>query len=148
MAMKKILSLLLASCATVLVTGCLIGETDELFNASGFDLTSISFGSTNGPVVHALRRGESAIIGMQYSFELHHGDQVWFYSGKPFVGEYRRAPGEKKLMKFYKPFGHTLLVKMQVQPDGSIYLVNPDSAGAVQSFFPQPAGFPLEPRER
>lgn len=134
------MSLLLVA---ITLTGCVIVETDSIHNNTGRDLTLIPKWTTNS-VAFPLKKDE-ALEFYSPSFEIRHENGTWRYEMKPYA--LQKKAGEKRLIKFYKrTHGNHILVKMQIQQDGSIFLIPPDSTAPVTHFPDQPEGFPLRPQ--
>lgn len=148
MAMKRahVLSLLITGVAIAL-TGCVIIERDVMYNNSGQELIIMQKYLTNSPP-RTIKYGETFEFYASY-IEIRHGNDIWQYGRKPFALEFHKRINSKNIIKFYKRIGgNQILVKLQVQPDGSIYLIPPDSNGPVTDFPEQPEGFPLKPQDR
>lgn len=144
MAMKK-LFLLCSSLVSVAIIlgGCLIVETHSVLNNTGKDITVIPEGTTNS-LAHPLKQGE-AFEFYSPSLEIRHRTGTWRYEMKRYV--LQRKAGEKRLIKFDKRTrGNHILVRMQIEQDGSIFLIPPDSIAPVAHFPDQPEGFPLHPK--
>jgi hypothetical protein len=136
MAMKKSIKVLVSSVGVLLsATGCLYVETDTFYNNSGQELSIVAqYPGTN--VVMIVKDGGSIQFYSPY-IEVHHKADTWHYETKPMVSrfhEYRRGSGNE------------ILVNLQIQPDGTIYVMAPNASGIVTDFPPQPTGFPLKPK--
>jgi hypothetical protein len=148
LAMKKstLLSLLLLPTLLLLV-GCPWSEMDEIYNNSGQDLTLIrtSSGQYRG-WTNVVRNGESVGCYPPITLIIRERDATWNYGSRPSWGVFHKKSGDKQLIKFYKETSPSqLLIKMQIQSDGSIYLLPPDSSAPATNFPSQPEGFPLKP---
>jgi hypothetical protein len=148
LAMKKSHFILLSLiCMALALSGCVFVEKDEIYNNSERDLTVIAKYSTNS-VPHLVKKGETLEFYSPF-IEIRHSNDTWHYERKPFALEFHKRAGEKPLIKFYKRTGgNQILVKLQIQPDGAIYLIPPDSNGPVTNFPEQPEGFPLRPQNK
>lgn len=143
--MKKTYTLfLLIISVAIALTGCVIIERDEIYNNSGQDLTILVQHSTNS-TPHQIKKGETLEFYASF-IEIRHGNGTWRYEHKPFALEFHKRADSKHLIKFYKRIGgNQILVKLQIQPDGAIYLIPPDFDGPITDFPEQPEGFPLIP---
>jgi hypothetical protein len=151
--------------ATIVLTGCHFIPDDELYNNTGSDIvitayTLISNGTyeelKNKPQVKinqikiqlgthtynyeiertfTLKTVQSTTIGVPYKIKIQRGNQIYCYDIKwiPY--------GFYKSMK-----GSWRIARLQIQQDGLIYLLSPETSGIVTNFPPQPPDFPLHPK--
>jgi hypothetical protein len=139
--------LLFAFLATLLLAGCYFAETDEIYNNSGHDLTVVKMlPGTNNWTTNIFKMGASMRIYPPFYFDAHKNGAVWHYESKHFGRGFQRPVDGSKIIKFYKKTGNQILVKMQIEPDGMIYLLPPDTTGISTNFPTQPEGFPLRPQ--
>jgi len=132
-------------CVAIALSGCVIIERDEIYNNSGQDLTITTRYSTNSSP-RQIKNGKTLEFYASF-IEIRHGNGVWQYEQKPFALEFHKKANSKNLIKFYtRVGGNQILIKLQIQPDGAIYLIPPDSSGPITDFPDQPEGFPLKPR--
>lgn len=120
--------------AVLLTSGCLTIETARLYNHTGQQLAVVvAFPGTN--ITALVGNGDYVEIGSP-SVEIHHGADIWRYDRRLFI-EKRRF--ETKIDHF------EILVKLQIEPKGAIYVMRPDSSGTTTNLPAQPRGFPLQP---
>jgi hypothetical protein len=130
--------------AALLTAGCVVVEQDSLFNNSGQSLTIVIKGAEKSPL---FLKQEEHLLFCSPCFEIRHSTGTWRYGRKPFVLESRRAASGSKLPKLYRSIGgNRVLVGLQVERDGTIYVTYPDSKTPTASFPPQPEGFPMKPQ--
>lgn len=127
---------MLAACAMLI--GCSGPAFEELFNNSGEELTVVLIDHDNYATTNHLRSGEVIRFGRLTEFdrlEIRGKNHVWHY--KPAW-----AP-----ITFTKPIGlgPRHLFQAQIEHDGSIYLLTPDSKPPVSHLPVQPENYPLRP---
>jgi hypothetical protein len=131
-----------------LVTGCPYSEGDSIYNHSGQKaIVCLGVWGTNASQRLPMDKGQWVGFIPTGRFEIRRDRETWSYNSKPSVWDFRKKDGGKKLPKFYTEVNSaTVVVSMQVEPDGKIYLLLPGSTVPVTNFPPQPNGFPLEPQ--
>ena len=166
--MKHKLFFLGLAFAVVLLAGCTSIPEEELYNNTGSDIiitryTLISddtyrFLTNEPPAIppkinkikiqngnytynyeventFILKSDQSAVIGVAYKTKIQKGNQTYYYDPKWFPFQFWGSNGFNKR-----------LAKFQIQEDGSIYILMPNSAVPVKDFPPQPKDYPLEPK--
>lgn len=132
--------------ALLLASGCdtIFNETDDFYNNSGQDLSLVAmFPGTN----YTMTIQDGGHVEFYSPFiEVHHSAGIWHYERKPYAGEFGRRFGERHVAFYQRLPGNQLSVRLQIQPNGAIYVIPPNSTGAVTNFPPQPKGFPLVPK--
>ena len=120
--------------AELFVTGCspIVFQTDTLYNNSGQSLTLIAeVPNSYMELVKNADHEEFYALG----FAVRHSAGLWHYENQ-FVWKSRFVK---------KADWNTETVNLQIQPNGAIYVIRPDSTGTVTNFPRQPKGFPLMP---
>lgn len=132
--MQKIHRYLLLVLSAALVSSCLLYMPEnELYNNTGKDL-KITLVFSQSEKTITLKNNQSASIGVPRTFKIQTVDTTWHYDDQPIMLKYHKYLGK-----------HTFLAKLQIEQNGTIYLLLPDSTAPVDSFPPQPEGFPLKP---
>lgn len=137
--MKKICRCLFLVVISSITTGCTIYVPEQkLYNNTGRDLAITLKYYSNDERIFTLENRQSALIGEPYKIKVETADITWRYNDQG-------AP-----LKFHKCLGRRRwLATLQIQKNGTIYLLSPDSVAPAESFPPQPAEFefPLEPEK-
>jgi hypothetical protein len=133
--MKKIFIVFALVLAAVLITACTPLFEVELYNNTGENITVVAINSASNATTHIIKNGEAVELGSPFKLEVQQADRIWQY-------DIKRIP-----LSFHRRVGHNVhLVKIQIQSDGSIYLLLPDATkGPVVTFPPQPGGYPIHP---
>jgi hypothetical protein len=135
--MKKtrlVLSLLLC---TFFLTSCTRTILLQIFNNTGEDLTVISY-ELKGEKSYSIGKGQSARVQISNRLTVKTENKAWDFEVKP-------VPRTTSYM-LSERFG-PLVVKLQIEQNGTIYLLAAETSGVTNSFPPQPPGFPLHPEK-
>lgn len=135
----------IVSSCLLLIVGCVVVETDVVCNNTGQTLAfTVGHAETNW-TTQVVSNGGVVEFHSPY-IEIGHAGGVWRYDRKPLALEFYKKPGGQSLARLYKNRGGShILVKLQIEHDGAIYVVLPDSESPAKSFPVQPEGFPLKP---
>jgi len=122
--------------ALICTSGCILAETDTVYNHSGQDLTIIAI-DFDGKREEMLVGAGAHIQFYSPYIEVRHKDGVWHYNLKEMVNGYFNS----------KKTRNVFFVNLQIEPNGSVYVIPPKATGIVTRFPRQPEGFPLRPQQ-
>jgi len=132
--MTKIRLLVLLLFCIFVLTGCHPGLILEIFNDTGEDIIVVEFNAKLEPTQHQLKNGHAVQIGIPSKLEVRSHDGTWDYDLKPIPSSF-----EKKVhAKIY-------LAKFQIEKDGRIFAIPPDSIEPVTNLPVQPQHYPIKP---
>ena len=122
------LSLLLASCQP--------GTQVEIVNNAGQTLTVVSMDTELKETAYTVQSNETAHINVPYKLRVQRGAEIWDYDlpATPLPQSFRK-----------RVRGSWYLVKFQVENDGAINVLLPESQGPVSKPPSQPVGYPVRP---
>ena len=126
----------------LLVLGCTDISGVKLCNNSGEAITLVSVVGEIPPHAGKTRtnriviaNGHEVKVNLISSFSVQSAN--WHWSYRPEIG----IPG-----RFYRhEHGHWRFVQVQLEQDGTIYVLTPGSTSPVHEFAAQPPGYPLHP---
>jgi hypothetical protein len=168
--MKRKLFLLVLVFTVVLLTGCHFIPDEELYNNTNGDIIITTYTLLSDQTYEALKNDQSTsearnrinkvqiqmgnytyhydledtftlktdqstAIGVPYKIKIQIGNQTYYYDITWMPYQFWDAIG-----------GNRRLAKLQIQEDGSIYLLLPKSTTPVTNFPPQPINYPLKPK--
>jgi len=109
----------------------------RLFNNTGAEIVVSGFDPGGTTHTWTIANGESAIVWFMYRWEMHRLEKTWMY--QPGAIEY---PGVKFTQQ--NAF-HCLHMAMQIEPNGSIWVLGPGSSTIATQLPDQPPGYPANP---
>jgi (p)ppGpp synthase/HD superfamily hydrolase len=107
----------------------------EIFNNTGEDIIVVEFNAKLEPTQHQLKNGQTVQIGIPSKLQMRSHDRIWDYDLKPIPSSFE----QKAHMKVY-------LAKFQIEKDGEIYAMPPESSAPVTNFPVQPPHYPIKPQ--
>jgi len=128
------LLLLLLTCS-ISLTSCTRGFVYKVFNNSGQDLVIISYDGEFTPKEYPIKSGAFADVSFPSKLVIRHPKGEWTYDLVPYKKSYE-----------YARTGGPRVQDVQIESDGSIYLLLPRTKQAVHSFPSQFDGYPLRPK--
>jgi hypothetical protein len=137
MAMKNTRLALVGLAILLLVTGCYPGTLEEAVNNSGQTLTVISMDTELKETTYTVGSNQTIRIKVPYKLRVKCGGETWDYD----------FPATRLPEKFRKRVrGNWYLEKFQIEKDGAINVLSPDSPGPVANPPVQPSGYPVRPK--
>jgi hypothetical protein len=136
MAAMKRRALVVILIASMSMTACSSMLFFDVTNNSGADLELVTFDTIGLERHYSVSKNEVVRILLPKTMRIHGGTVDWYYDvhPAPIQNEYAKSEG----------VGH-VVEKLQIQNDGTIYCLRPDS-GSIENIFPrQPQWFPLIP---
>jgi hypothetical protein len=121
----------------VLTAGCYPGTVDEVVNHSGQRLIVISLDTALKQTPYVIEDGQTVRINVPFKLRVVGNGVTWNYDLPP----YRLPDSFRK-----KTRGNWYLEKFQIEKDGSLNCLFPDSLGPVEDLPQQPAGYPVRPK--
>lgn len=134
--MQKICQCLFLALTATLMVGCAYIPDNKLYNNTGKDLTITMIYNQTEERTLKLQNKQSALIGVPNKIRVQIADTSWNYYGKTIPLRYHKYAER-----------HKWIANLQIQQNGMIYLLLPDSSAPVESFPPQPEEFPLVPEK-
>jgi hypothetical protein len=135
--MKRIhLAMVCAAIVLCLSTSCQKGLRIRVVNNTGTAMTVTAFWSHGDSSQRNLKQGGTATFDWPLSMSAQSGTNTWSYSPFP-----RLTSGFLES----RTFGYRLSV--QIQDDGSLYVIPGAATGVVTNYGFQPPGFPLKPQK-
>jgi len=124
-------------CFVCVAAGCDQRPEIELFNHSGRDLV-VSIVLPSGIEEFSLKRAQSVRFLLVKTFSIASGNQKFMYAVDLSNGVALRnlERGE---------FFNRRILKHQIEPNGHIIVLPPESTAAVENLPPQPKGYPILP---
>jgi hypothetical protein len=134
--MKTIRNSLLLVTLVFLMTSCHPVTVVDLVNNTGLPLRVISIDTELGEKSYSVEAGETARMAVPFKLRVEHGAVRWDY----------HLPAAALPETFRKRIGlNRYVVKYQIQSDGTLCLISPDSEGPADSLPEQPPGYPIRP---
>lgn len=125
-------------CSTLL-TSCTRTLVLHIFNDTGKDITVTSYEADRKERHYSIGKGQAERVQISNRLTIALTGIAWDYDVKP-------VPKNTKYMAS-EHLG-PLLIKLQVETNGTIYILSPDTQGPATAFPPQPPGYPLQPKSR
>jgi hypothetical protein len=122
---------------SLLLTSCHPGTLVEIVNNAGQTLTVVSMDTELKETAYTLGIGQAVRINTPYKLRVQRSTQVWNYDLPPI-------PLPQNYRKRVR--ANWYLEKYQVESDGSIHVLMPDSQTPVSRVPQQPSGFPMQPK--
>lgn len=120
-----------------LLTSCTRTIILQVFNNTGENIAVTSYELHHKEKRYSVDKAESQRVQVSNHLTITQGRNMWDYDVKS-------VPKTKTFMTS-EHFG-ALVVKLQVEQNGVIYLLPPTAEAVMTNFPPQPAGYPLRPR--
>jgi hypothetical protein len=136
MAMKKPRTVLVGLTILLLVSGCYPGTIVEVANNSGQTLIVISMDGELKETAYKVESNQTTRIKVPYKMRIKRGEETWNYDFPP----YKLPNNFRKKVR-----GNWYLEKFQIEKDGTINCLFPESQGPVANLPSQPAGYPVRP---
>jgi hypothetical protein len=137
MAMKNTRIALVSLTILLLVAGCYPGTLEEVVNHTGKTLTVISMDTELKETAYLVENNQTARINVPFKLRVKCDGETWDYDLPP-----TRLPQNFRK----KVRGNWYLEKFQIEKDGTINCLFPESQGPVANLPPQPAGYPVRPK--
>ena len=134
--MKYARAILVGFAILLLVSGCTPGTLVEIVNNSGQTLTVVSLDTKAQQTVYVLENNQTTRIKVPYKLRIKHGNKTWDYN----LPTWKLPPHFRE-----KVPGNWYLEKYQIEKDGTINCLAPESHGPVADPPSQPNGYPLKP---
>jgi hypothetical protein len=116
----------------LLVTSCHPGVVVDWLNNSGQDLVVVTINARSEETTYAIKKNRVLRTGIPVKLRIEHNTGSWHYE-PPTVPE--RFWRSKNAM--------VSVISLQIEKDGSIYVLQPGTRGPVTNFPAQPVGYPL-----
>jgi hypothetical protein len=130
--LKLTYSLLLS---LLLMTSCHPGVIIDLFNNSRHELVVTTINQRSEETTCKVKQNRVVRIGIAAKVRVDSPSGSWHY-------EFVVAPEE-----FWRRHNSMVsVINVQIEKDGKIYVLSPDTREVVTNFPPQPSGFPLVPK--
>ena len=127
----------LVGLAILLLTGCYPGTIEEAVNRSGQTLTVISMDTALNETAYVVENNQTIRIKVPFKLRVKCDGGTWDYDLPPM-----RLP--QNFRKRVRSNWH--LEKFQIEKDGTINCLFPESQGPVANPPSQPAGYPVRPK--
>lgn len=119
-------ALFLVSCTRVVVL--------DVFNNTGESVQVICIDTKSKEKAYVIGANRSQRVCVPHKLRITYSADTWFYLGK-------RVPGSFMKSERFGP----VVVQMQVEESGAIYVLTPGTSPPVTEFPAQPDGYPLRP---
>jgi hypothetical protein len=120
-----------------LLTACHPGFEVEIANNSGQELVVVSLDTelkaTSYPVAH--NQTVRVKVWYQLQVQYHGGKWEYFMPARPLPKEFQKQIGVNRYLE-----------RFQIEKDGAIYALLPDSDAPTKTLSSQPPGFPASPK--
>ena len=140
--MKNSLFFLLLMCA---LQGCdsYLVVLPRFVNNTGDRITILSHDTASDENRYVVEAGASVVTAFPFRLDIVRSNTRWSYD----LQKLREVSGAKVVLKNYEltRWNGSHLVTLQVQSDGSIYVLGPTASGVSSTPPAQPPGFPLRP---
>jgi hypothetical protein len=133
--MKRRLSILLSALCLLALTSCSRAIVLQVFNNTGVEVKILA-NDGHQEQSFSVAQGQSQRIKAPLGISVLSGGNSWQYDVKP-------VPKTKQYM-ISETFG-PLVIKLQLQPDGSVHVLPPTAQGTQDGLPAQPPGYPLIP---
>ena len=137
MAVKNTRKALVSLTILFLVTGCYPGTLEEVVNHTGQTLTVISMDTELKETAYLVENNQTVRINVPFKLRVKCGGETWDYDLPP-----TRLPQNFRK----KVRGNWYLEKFQIEKDGTINCLFPESQGPAANLPSQPAGYPVRPK--
>ena len=137
--MRRKLQTLGVVLAAALVTGCHFIPDNEIFNNTNQDLSITMITSVDGrarSTTEIVKSGRAIFLGVPFKLAIRSGDSIWSYDLITIPSHFYRSIGANKR-----------IARLQIEEDGSIYLLLPDAVWPVTKFPDQPVGYPIRAKK-
>ena len=143
MAIKNSLLSLLLVCATLQGCDSYLVVLPRFVNNTGDRITILSYDIASDENRYVVEAGASVVTAFPFRLTIVRSNARWSYD----LQKLREASGAKDALKNYEltRWNGSHLVTLQVQSNGSIYVLEPTVAGVSSTPPAQPPGFPLRP---
>jgi len=133
----RIRNALLLLSLSLLLTSCHPGTQLEVVNNAGQTLTVVSMDTELKETAYTVESNQTVRINVPYKLRVQRGGDIWNYDlpGTPLPQNFRK-----------RVRGNWYLEKFQIEKDGAINVLLPDSQGPVTNPPSQPAGYPVRPK--
>jgi hypothetical protein len=125
-------------CATLL-TSCTRAILLQVFNNTRERLTVVSYEHDLKEKHYSIDAHQSARVEISNRLTITRENTVWEYDVKPVPKRTTYMTSER--------FG-PLLVKLQVEQNGVVYILSPEAQGVMTNPPPQPPGYPIQPKSK
>jgi len=127
----------LVGLAILFLTGCYPGTIVEAVNHSGQTLTVVAMDTELNETAYLVENNQTIRIKVPFKLRVKCGGETWDYDLPPM-----RVPENfRKKVRF-----NWYLEKFQIEKDGTINCLFPESQGPVANPPLQPAGYPVRPK--
>jgi hypothetical protein len=132
----RIINIFLLLSLTLLLTSCYPGYEAEVTNNSEQNLVVVSLDTELKATSHPVERDRTVRVEVWYKLQVQHGGGTWNYEwpAHPLPKNYGKKIG---INMYYHRF--------QIEKDGSIYVLPPDTRAPTTSLSQQPEGYPIRP---
>lgn len=139
--MKKLPVILVICFCLSLLTSCTRAIVFQIFNNSESVLEIVSYDSNQSEKHYTIGKNQFERVRFSNRLTIKHGTNVWDY-------EVKLVPKTTTYMKS-ESFG-PLVIKVQVENDGGVYVLHPESdvAATTANMPPQPTGYPMRPKSQ
>jgi hypothetical protein len=122
---------------SLLLTSCHPGTQLEVVNNAGQTLTVVSMDTELKETAYTVGSNQIVRINVPYKLRVQRGGETWNYDlpATPLPQNFRK-----------RVRGNWYLEKFQIEKDGAINVLLPDSQGPVANPPSQPAGYPVRPK--
>ena len=133
----RIRSALLLLSLSLLLTSCHPGYEVEVTNNSGQNLVVLSLDTELKATSYPVGSSQTVRVEVWYKLQVQHSGETWSYDmpPRPLPKSYAKRIGVNRYLHRY-----------QIEKDGSIYVLLPDSQGPVANHPSQPVGYPVRPK--
>ena len=135
--MKKQYTPLVLVLLAVLLTSCHPGYEVEVTNNSGKDLIVLSLDGDLKATSYPIGSDQAVRVEVWYKLQVQHSGGIWNYDmpAKPLPKNYGKRIGVNRYLHRY-----------QIEKDGTINVLLPDSQAPVANPPSQPDGYPVRPK--
>lgn len=143
MVIKNSLPFLLLVCVTLQGCDSYLVVLPRFVNNTGDRITILSYDKASDEGSYVVEPGASVETAFPFRLNIIRSDTHWSYD----LQKLREASGAKEALKSFEltRWNGSHLVTLQVQSDGSIYVLEPTASGVSSTPPAQPPGFPLRP---
>ena len=122
---------------SLLLTSCHPGTQLEVVNNAGQNLTVVSIDTELKETAYTVGSNQTIRITVPYKLRVLRNGEIWNYDlpPTPLLKSFRKSVA-----------GNWYLEKFQIEHDGTINVLLPDSQGPATDLPPQPAGYPVRPK--
>ena len=121
----------------LLTTSCEHGVIIRWYNNACERLTIVVLDRRSQEMDRGVARKCHAVTtGIPLKLRIEHGTGAWYYNAPQVLVPERYWRRKNAMIS---------VIGLQVQPDGSIYVLSPETKDSATNFPPQPTGYPLHP---